>query len=246
MKKILTRSIHFYQKNISPNTPPSCRYHPTCSTYALQAIEKHGAVKGSIMSTARIIRCNPFVEGGVDEVPDYFTLFRNPDNIDDQYIPGHLMPVDREAIEQTKALLVEHENELIVYDSLPNSLHVLENLVDIRPLSREEIEDEFSSDEIELLIDIDIFRDFNTEEFTYYTLQQTEKNQRYLNEAENFDPEIEFGEEYPIVVLEKTGIWYTNMPKLAQHFLIERGVTPADIENTSYHLWLVLSAMDQQ
>lgn len=77
MKSILQKTVRFYQKNISPAYPPSCRYHPTCSNYMMDALEKHGAIKGTTMGLARIIRCNPLVEGGDDPVPDYFTLKRN-------------------------------------------------------------------------------------------------------------------------------------------------------------------------
>ena len=104
MKKILMSIIRFYQKHISPATPPSCRYHPTCSSYALEAVDKHGAIKGGAMSTARILRCNPFVEGGVDKVPDYFTLRRNPENIGEQYIPEYLLSVDAEAKQEIQQI----------------------------------------------------------------------------------------------------------------------------------------------
>ncbi|MBS4770476.1 membrane protein insertion efficiency factor YidD [Carnobacteriaceae bacterium zg-ZUI240] len=77
MKKIIKKAIKGYQKYISPATPPSCRYEPTCSHYALEAVEKHGALKGSLMAVGRICRCHPFIKGGVDPVPDYFTLRRN-------------------------------------------------------------------------------------------------------------------------------------------------------------------------
>lgn len=80
MRIILIAMVKFYQRFISPFFPPSCRYRPTCSQYMLEALEKHGAIKGATMGLARIIRCNPFVAGGVDKVPDYFTLRRNPDN----------------------------------------------------------------------------------------------------------------------------------------------------------------------
>jgi len=80
MKKILIKFVNFYKRFISPILPPSCRYYPTCSTYMIDALQKHGAAKGLLMGTARILRCNPFVPGGVDEVPDYFTLRRNPDS----------------------------------------------------------------------------------------------------------------------------------------------------------------------
>ncbi|EGP5617382.1 membrane protein insertion efficiency factor YidD [Enterococcus faecium] len=69
MKNIILLSIKGYQKGISPLFPPSCRYYPTCSHYAVDAIEKHGAAKGSLMGAARIMRCHPFVKGGYDPVP---------------------------------------------------------------------------------------------------------------------------------------------------------------------------------
>ncbi|MGH2544958.1 MAG: membrane protein insertion efficiency factor YidD [Ardenticatenaceae bacterium] len=61
--------IRFYQRRISPLTGPSCRYHPTCSHYTLEAIEKYGAAKGSWMGFKRILRCHPFHRGGYDPVP---------------------------------------------------------------------------------------------------------------------------------------------------------------------------------
>ncbi|MFC3932936.1 membrane protein insertion efficiency factor YidD [Streptococcus dentapri] len=76
MKRLLIVPVRFYQRHISPLTPPSCRYHPTCSNYMIDAIEKHGLL-GVLMGLARILRCNPFVPGGEDPVPDYFTLKRN-------------------------------------------------------------------------------------------------------------------------------------------------------------------------
>lgn len=77
MKKIFIGFIRGYQKFISPLFPPSCRYYPTCSNYAVQAIQKHGAIKGSIMGMTRILRCHPFIKGGYDPVPDAFSIHRN-------------------------------------------------------------------------------------------------------------------------------------------------------------------------
>ena len=68
-RKALMGAVRFYQQAISPYLPPSCRYIPTCSTYAIQAIEKYGAVKGSYLAAKRILRCNPFHKGGYDPVP---------------------------------------------------------------------------------------------------------------------------------------------------------------------------------
>lgn len=73
MKKILMLMIKFYQKAISPLTPPSCRFHPTCSHYGLEAIETHGALKGSWLAVRRISKCHPFHEGGYDPVPEKTT-----------------------------------------------------------------------------------------------------------------------------------------------------------------------------
>jgi putative membrane protein insertion efficiency factor len=78
MKKILKFFIKAYRKLISPLLPNACRFTPTCSEYALEALDKHGAIKGSILAMWRILRCNPFCRGGYDPVPDKFTLKREP------------------------------------------------------------------------------------------------------------------------------------------------------------------------
>ncbi|MBY0757089.1 membrane protein insertion efficiency factor YidD [Clostridium sardiniense] len=68
MKKVVINLIRFYRKNISPLKNPCCRYVPTCSQYAIEAVEKHGAFRGSLMAIWRILRCNPFSKGGYDPV----------------------------------------------------------------------------------------------------------------------------------------------------------------------------------
>lgn len=60
MKRILMALVRFYRRNISPARPPCCRFIPTCSAYALEAIEVHGALKGGLLSLWRIMRCHPF------------------------------------------------------------------------------------------------------------------------------------------------------------------------------------------
>ena len=69
MKKIMMTLIRFYQREISPLYPPRCRYIPTCSEYALQAVEKYGALRGGWLALRRLLRCHPFQKGGYDPVP---------------------------------------------------------------------------------------------------------------------------------------------------------------------------------
>jgi putative membrane protein insertion efficiency factor len=69
VKKVILFLIRFYRRHISPLRPPCCRYIPTCSQYALEAVEKYGALKGSWLALRRLLRCHPFHEGGYDPVP---------------------------------------------------------------------------------------------------------------------------------------------------------------------------------
>ncbi|NLN40546.1 MAG: membrane protein insertion efficiency factor YidD [Clostridiales bacterium] len=66
MKNILIRGIKLYQRFISPLFPNSCRFYPTCSSYAILAIDKYGIIKGSFLAVKRILKCNPFHPGGYD------------------------------------------------------------------------------------------------------------------------------------------------------------------------------------
>lgn len=76
MKRLLIGVVRLYQTLISPLLGPSCRYRPTCSSYMIDAINRHGVLKGLVMGIARILRCHPFAKGGFDPVPDHFTLKR--------------------------------------------------------------------------------------------------------------------------------------------------------------------------
>ena len=62
--------VRAYRKFLSPVLPDTCRYHPSCSHYAEQALERHGAFKGSVLALRRVARCHPFTAGGDDPVPD--------------------------------------------------------------------------------------------------------------------------------------------------------------------------------
>lgn len=69
MKKLLILPIRFYQLYVSPLLPPACRYTPTCSQYAIEAIQKHGALKGLWLAVRRLLRCHPWGGSGYDPVP---------------------------------------------------------------------------------------------------------------------------------------------------------------------------------
>jgi hypothetical protein len=68
--RLLQAPIRFYRRFISPLKPPTCRYLPTCSQYALEALELHGAIRGSWLATRRICRCHPWGGSGHDPVPE--------------------------------------------------------------------------------------------------------------------------------------------------------------------------------
>ena len=69
MKHVLMALIGFYRRFISPALPPACRFHPSCSAYALEAFEVHGITRGGWLATLRLCKCHPFHPGGIDPVP---------------------------------------------------------------------------------------------------------------------------------------------------------------------------------
>ncbi|MEG0766478.1 MAG: membrane protein insertion efficiency factor YidD [Clostridia bacterium] len=69
MKRVLLGLIRFYRHQISPYKPPCCRFIPTCSAYALEAVERYGALRGGWLACKRICKCHPFHKGGYDPVP---------------------------------------------------------------------------------------------------------------------------------------------------------------------------------
>jgi putative membrane protein insertion efficiency factor len=70
LRKIVLGLIRFYKIFLSPLLGSNCRFYPTCSTYTYLAIERHGLIKGIFLGIKRIVKCNPFHPGGIDEVPD--------------------------------------------------------------------------------------------------------------------------------------------------------------------------------
>jgi putative membrane protein insertion efficiency factor len=70
MRFILLLIIKYYQLLVSPLLGNNCRFYPTCSSYALEAIQRHGAIFGSVLTLKRLFKCHPFCEGGIDPVPE--------------------------------------------------------------------------------------------------------------------------------------------------------------------------------
>lgn len=75
IREVFLLPIHAYRWAISPNLPPRCRYYPSCSSYAVEAVRELGIVRGTILAAWRVVRCNPWSHGGVDELSDR-RLFR--------------------------------------------------------------------------------------------------------------------------------------------------------------------------
>jgi putative membrane protein insertion efficiency factor len=88
---ILIAPIRLYQRLVSPAIGPRCRYYPTCSNYAIEAIRELGPVRGTILAGWRLLRCNPFSHGGIDELCDR-KLFRNVPTRSDRRSAGTASP----------------------------------------------------------------------------------------------------------------------------------------------------------
>lgn len=69
-RQVLTGLVRIYRRLLSPLLGPRCRFHPSCSAYALEALQRHGAARGSWLAARRVVRCHPLNEGGLDPVPD--------------------------------------------------------------------------------------------------------------------------------------------------------------------------------
>jgi uncharacterized protein len=79
LRGFLVAPIRLYQRTISPALPARCKYHPSCSEYAVQAVRRYGVLRGAVLAGWRLLRCNPWSHGGVDFVEDQ-TLFRTRPN----------------------------------------------------------------------------------------------------------------------------------------------------------------------
>ncbi|WP_270572833.1 membrane protein insertion efficiency factor YidD [Bilophila wadsworthia] len=83
LRRLAVLPIRLYQWTLSPVLPPSCRYHPTCSAYAIEAVLTHGIFKGSWLALRRILRCHPWSSGGYDPVPpSHSSSFSHQEQLD--------------------------------------------------------------------------------------------------------------------------------------------------------------------
>jgi putative membrane protein insertion efficiency factor len=78
LRGVLSTLLRGYKRFVSPVMPPACRFHPTCSEYAAEAIETHGALKGTALAAGRLMRCHPWNAGGFDPVPPTAAASRRP------------------------------------------------------------------------------------------------------------------------------------------------------------------------
>jgi uncharacterized protein len=90
VKRILLALIGAYRRWISPRLPRRCRYEPSCSAYAAEAISRYGVGRGALLASWRLLRCNPFSHGGFDPLPDRFTLRVGP--VDPAVYHGEVRP----------------------------------------------------------------------------------------------------------------------------------------------------------
>jgi len=245
MKKLLLFLVRSYQKVISPLFPPSCRYYPTCSNYSLQAIEKHGAVKGGVMGMARIIRCNPFVRGGVDKVPDYFTVRRNPA---DQFALGFVNSESRsekdkeEMKDEIDFLYEEYEEELLVRSDRPLASQAVKELVhveekDINLLSEKYFERVKAT---VLSLTGQKVESSNNLKFKFYEVQRDELSEEYFTHIHgnelNHGLDDEDNQKIGILVEEDYGIYEASSPELAIDAQLNMGVTEKDIDEKNENL----------
>lgn len=227
LKKVLLSLVKGYQRFISPLFPPSCRYYPSCSNYTVQAIEKHGGIKGGIMGLSRILRCNPFVRGGVDHVPDHFSLRRNPDD------QGSMFSQSKKLDAELDELLETYKDLVVIREQLPTSEEVIKELVSIKEQPLEKLPEGYQDIAYETIIE-------NEPEIEEVTLQffeviNDEKSQPYrahlhheeISKALDGVPE---DKKLGIVVEKNSGLWDTNSPELARDFYLKRGITKEDIE----------------
>lgn len=230
MKKLFMSMVRGYQKFISPLFPPTCRYSPTCSQYTLEALEKHGAVKGSLMGISRIIRCNPFVDGGFDPVPEHFSLKRQRMEV----------PSGNEFTEMD-FLLSTYEEDILIQDLPLEALLNEETLSTPMPLKQ--LDGHYLHQMLHYIEDLGV----------------REPNFKLMKVTDVFDEDLELKPPYThplneelddyvncyLLVEQELGVIAASDPELALHLILALGVQESDIDSETPRLLHYLRALNQ-
>ena len=253
MKKLLLAAVKGYQRMISPLFPPTCRYYPSCSNYTVQAIEMHGAFKGSLMAVARIIRCNPFVEGGVDKVPEQFALKRNPKTKDHIYLGNGITIAEdgpEERQESIEAMLDQYEGQLVIREEEQDAVSFLNSWLTVEESSVAQLPDAYLKDIKAALLKEGFYHSkAELEEnlsLHFFKISKTAESQSYYRHVHPSPIRSEFqnGKEIFCLLDEEIGVLDSNSPGLQEAFTLKRGITQKDIEHKTVRLFEYLLALN--
>ena len=224
MKRLLIGLVKGYQHYISPLTPPSCRYHPTCSHYMVQAIEKHGAIKGTTMGLARIMRCHPFTDGGFDTVPEYFTVKRNLDDLNRGKYDGE------EFSDEVDSLLEQYRDKLTIRSEAVTLKQAAAELVSLKACPLDKISTqqlaELVSEEVGAISDWELYR-----------VVHDKRSKAYFSQVAPgpLDKVWEPGT-VGLLINEERGVYESNSVELLVDVIRQYGVTERDIQERSDRL----------
>lgn len=225
MKRLLIGLVKGYQHYISPLTPPSCRYYPTCSHYMIQAIEQHGVIKGTTMGLTRIMRCHPFTDGGFDTVPDYFTVKRNPSDLDRQTYERV------EASDEIEQLLVTYQEELTIRSEAVTLKQAAAELVSLKacPL------DKISTDQLAELVSEELG---SVSDWELYRVVRDKRSEAYFSQVAPgpLDKIWEPGT-VGLLINEERDVYESNSVELLVDVIRQYGVTERDIQARSDRLF---------
>lgn len=225
MKRLLIGLVKGYQHYISPLTPPSCRYHPTCSHYMIQAIEQHGAIKGITMGLARIMRCHPFTDGGFDTVPEYFTVKRNPADLDRQTYKRV------EAPDEIGQLLTVYHEKLNIRTEAVTLKQVAAELVSLKRYSI----DILSTEQLAELVSEELS---SVSDWELYRIVRDKRSEAYFSQVAPgpLDKVWEPGT-VGLLINEERGVYESNSVELLVDVIRQYGITERDIQARSDRLF---------
>lgn len=224
MKRLLIGLVKGYQHYISPLTPPSCRYHPTCSHYMIQAIEQHGAIKGITMGLARIMRCHPFTDGGFDTVPDYFTVKRNLDDLNRGKYDGE------EFSDEVDSLLEQYRDKLKIRSEAVTLKQAAAELVSLKRYSI----DILSTEQLAELVSEELS---SVSDWELYRVVHDKRSEAYFSQVAPgpLDKIWEPGT-VGLLINEERGVYESNSVELLVDVIRQYGVTECDIQERSDRL----------